>query len=354
MTSSSPGNGTRFSLTTVLSYLSFRRISGVYVWAALFLLFSLWVPDTFLTRTTWIDIASSQAVTAMVALGLVLPLAAGAYDLSVGQALGVSAILSAWLVHKGADTGVAIGIAILAGVGIGIVNGILVSVLRMNSFIATLGMSSILLAVVGAISNNQQIIGLSSTFEDIGTTELLGIPIPVFYMLAIAVLFWWVLEHTPFGRSLFAIGGGREAARLAGVRVRLYLFLALVVCSTTAAFAGVVVTGKLGAGSPDIGGGYLLPAFAAAFLGATQIKPGRFNVVGTLLAVYLLATGVKGLQLAGASFWVTELFNGAVLIIAVGLSQFEGQLKLRNRAPLWRRRGGDPAAGDPGVAASGT
>jgi ribose transport system permease protein len=337
-------------LKTVLGYLSFRKISGIYVWAALFLLFSVWVPDTFLTESTWIDIASSQAVTAMVALGLILPLAAGSYDLSVGQALGVSAILSAWLVHKGMDTGAAIALAILVGVAIGLINGMLVSILKINSFIATLGMSSILLAVIGAISNNQQIVGISTGFEDLGISEPLGIPIPVFYMVGIAILFWYVLEHTPFGRSLYAIGGGAEAARLAGVRVRLYLFASMVICSTTAAFAGVVVTGKLGTGSPAVGAGYLLPAFAAAFLGATQFKPGRFNVLGTLLAVYLLATGVKGLQLAGANFWVTELFNGVVLIIAVGLSQFEGRLQLRRRVSA--RRAG--RGGEDGVAPEAT
>jgi ribose transport system permease protein len=327
-------------LAKVLDLFSFRRISGIYVWIALLVLFSLWIPETFLTKTTWIDIAGSQAVTAMVALGLLLPLAAGAYDLSVGWTLGVAAILAAWLSQKGVAAPATITISLLAGIAVGFINGTMVAVLRMNSFIATLGMSSILVAVVGAISNEQQIIGLPSSFVKLGTLQPLGIPIPCYYMAALAVLFWYVLDHTPFGRQLYAIGGGSEAARLAGVRTRLYLFIALVICSLTAALAGIVVTAKLGTGSPNLGSGYLLPAYAAAFLGATQIKPGRFNVPGTLIAVYLLATGVKGLQLAGASFWITELFNGCVLIIAVGLSQFEGRLQ------LWRRRPSGSRAAD--------
>ncbi len=320
------------------SALSFSKISGIYVWIALIALFSVWIPDIFLTKTTWIDIAGSQAVTGIITLGLLLPLAAGAYDLSIGSVVGISAVISSTLVHNGMDSTTAIGLALLAGLAIGMINATLIVGVGINSLIATLGMSSILIGLIAAISNNQQIIGLSNGFENIGIAEPLGIPIPVFYFAALAILGWYLFEHTPFGRYLHAIGGGQEAARLAGIKTKSYQAIALVLCSLMAAFAGVVVTAKLGVGSPDVGNAYLLPAFAAAFLGATQIKPGRFNVWGTVIAVYLLATGVKGLQLAGAAYWVTELFNGAVLIIAVGLSQFEGRLSWRRSERRLRKR----------------
>lgn len=313
--------------------LSFSKISGIYVILLIVLLFGLWIPETFLTKTTAIDVAGSQAVTAILTLGLLFPLAAGAYDLSIGAMLGLASLLSASLVAHGMSTGEAILISLAVGAAVGVLNGILIVGIKINSFIATLGVSSILLAITSAISNNQQIIGLPDFFENIGQTRPFDIPIPVFYLIVLALLAWYVLEHTPFGRNLFAIGGKPEAARLAGVRSNLYMCLALVICSVSAAFAGVVLTATLGAGSPEVGANYLLPAYAAAFLGATQIKPGRFNVFGTLIAVYLLAIGVKGLQLSGAAFWIPQLFNGTVLILAVGLSL----IKERPSLP-WRRR----------------
>lgn len=144
--------------------------------------------------------------------------------------------------------------------------------------------------------------------------------LPVYYLLVLAIVIWFVLEHTPVGRRVYATGGGADAARLAGVRTSRVIFAAFVASAVIASLAGVLQTASIGTGDPNIGPSYLLPAFAAAFLGSTQIKPGRFNVWGTVLAVYVLATGVKGLQLAGAPFWLPDLFNGVALLLAVGLS----------------------------------
>jgi ribose transport system permease protein len=321
----------RSSVRIPWAAFSFSRISGVYVWIAIILLFALWIPDIFLTELTWKNIASSQAVTAILTVGLLFPLAAGVYDLSVGQVLGFSAMFSAYLVNHGFDTGSAVALTLAAGVAVGVINGIVVAGIGINSFIGTLGTGSILLALVGALSNRQQIVGLPTAFADIGQQQLFGIPIPVFYLIVIAIIGWYVLEHSPFGRYLFAIGGSPDAARLAGVRTRALVFVALVVSALAAAFGGIIVTAKLGAGDPGVGPSYLLPAFAAAFLGATQFKRGRFNVGGSLLAVYLLATGVTGLQLAGAQFWITDLFNGTVLLMALGLASMQGRLRLRRR-----------------------
>ncbi len=316
--------------------LSFTRISGIYVWAVVFGIFALWVPDTFLSGTTWENIASSQALIALVTLGLLFPLAAGVYDLAIGQTVGLSAILSAYLVTHGLDTAAALGVILALGVAIGLLNALLVVGIGINSFIGTLGVSSVLLAMIGATSNRQQIIGLPEGMEKLGTGEVFGIPLPVIYLIGFAIVAWYVLEHTSYGRYLYAIGGGPEAARLAGVPTKALAVAALIVSSVVGAFAGFILTAKLGAGSPEAGSGYLLPTYAAAFLGATQIRPGRFNVLGSLIAVYLLATGVTGLQLAGAQFWVTDLFNGVVLILALTLARMEGKLTLR-RGVLSRR-----------------
>src|SRR4029453_14036581 len=158
-------------------------------------------------------------------------------------------------------------------------------------------------------------------FKDFGSAELLTIPVPVYYLAGVALVLWYLLEHTPTGRYLYATGANVNAARLAGLRVVRLQWGALIIAGTLAAFAGVVLTMQLGASSFGAGGPYLLPAFAAAFLGSTQVRPGRFNVGGTLVALYLMAIGVKGLQLQYPSLpWIKDLFEGVALIIAVALA----------------------------------
>jgi len=305
--------------------LSFRNISAIYVFVVIFVIFSIWVPHTFLSGDTWRALISSQAVTAMLAVGLVIALSAGAFDLSIGATLGFGSIVVAWLlVQRGIPMVPAIALTILAGAAVGLINGLLIVKARIDSFIATLGMSSILLAMIAWISSQQQIPGLSNSFQKLGTTEIFGLTLPVYLMPAVALIAWYVLELTPVGRHVYATGGNTEAARLAGVRTSAVVALALVFCGAIAAFSGLLVTSALGTGDPTIGPSYLLPAFSAAFLGSTQFRGGRFNVWGTVLAVYVLATGVKGLQLAGAPIWIPDLFNGVALLLAVGLAKYQG------------------------------
>jgi ribose transport system permease protein len=315
--------------------LSFRNISAIYVFVVLFVIFSIWVPETFLDGDTWRGMISSQAVTAMLAIGLVIALSAGAFDLSIGAALGFGSILVAWLLaERGVPIVPAVALTILAGAAVGLLNGLLVVKVRIDSFIATLGMSSILLAMIAWISSSQQILGLSDSFQKLGTTEIAGLTLPVYLMLAVAMIAWYILECTPVGRHVYATGGNTEAARLAGVRTSAVVVLALVCCSAIAAFSGLLVSSSFGTGDPTIGPAYLLPAFSAAFLGSTQFRGGRFNVWGTVLAVLVLATGVKGLQLAGAPIWIPDLFNGVALLLAVGLGKYQGTAR---RASAIRR-----------------
>jgi ribose transport system permease protein len=311
-------------VSSLLRALSFRNISALYVFVVIFVVFSLWVPETFLLGDTWKALLDSQAVTALLAIGLVVALAAGAFELAIGAELGFGAILVAWFLAKqGVAIVPSIALTLLAGALIGLVNGLLVVRVRIDSFIATLGVSSILLAGIAWVSNSQQILGLSESFQKIGTTEILGITLPVYIMVAVAIGAWYVLERTPVGRRVYATGGNIEAARLAGVRTGLVIIACLVTCGAIAALAGVLVSSRLGTGDPTIGPAYLLPAFSAAFLGSTQFRGGRFNVWGTVVAVYVLATGVKGLQLAGAPIWIPDLFNGVALLVAVGLAKYQ-------------------------------
>ena len=300
--------------------LGMDRFSGLYVWAALIILFSFWVPDTFPTSDNAKIVAGDQAITAMLALGIIIPLAAGVFDLSFAGVLGVSVAIVAYFQSNGWSVWISVIAAIAAGAFIGAVNGFIVVQLRVNSFIATLGMSSLLVAAEYWITDGKQITDFNSTFLDLGTKPILGIPLPFYIMLVLAVIIYIVIEYLPIGRYLYASGGNAQAARLAGVRVNNVVFGSLVASSFAAGITGVVLAARIGTASPEIGPSYLLPAFSAVFLGSTQIKPGRVNVIGTLVAVYLLATGVKGLQLAGAPSYINDLFNGAALIIAVALA----------------------------------
>ena len=316
------------------------RLTGAFIWAALVVLFGLWVPDTFLTTLTLQTIASEQAVTAVVAIGLLMPLAAGVYDLSVGAMIGLAAIvLSSLTARAGVPLAPAIAMTVAVGAVVGAINGFLVVVVGIDSFIATLAMGSILVAPSRAVSHDQIVSGAPASLTDLTAGHVLGVPTIAVYMLVIALAVWYVLEHTPLGRRVAATGAGAEAARLAGVRTRRLQFGSLMTSATLAAVAGVLLASKLGTATPDLGPVYLLPAFAAAFLGTTQVKLGTFNVWGTLLAIFLLATGVKGLQLAGAADWVTDLFNGVALVVAVGLALWGPGLALRGRGLRTRLAG---------------
>ncbi len=303
--------------------LGFDKYSGLYVWAALIIIFALWIPDLFLQVSTFKQVVTFQAIAAIVALGLIIPVAAGAFDLTVAGTLTVSVCWTAWALANHYGVVVAAGGALILGILVGLLNSLVVVKLKVDSFIGTLGMSSILIAVAYMITNSSQIVlsteGYAPFFE-FAREEIFGLPRSVYYAAAIAVFFWWILEYTPGGRYLYAVGGNPVASRLAGVRVGRIVMLSFVASGLTSAFAGIVYLSTIGTATPDSGSGYLLPAFSAVFLGATQIRPGRVNVLGTLVAIFLLATGVTGLQLAGAPSYVTELFNGAALIIAVALA----------------------------------
>ncbi|MEZ5075907.1 MAG: ABC transporter permease [Solirubrobacterales bacterium] len=315
--SEGPGLG---EVLRLLGSENFARFSGIYVIGLFILIFSIWVPDTFLTVTTLKSVLGDQAITLVLALGLLIPLAAGQFDLSVAQNLGLGAMICAVLqVKTGLGWVEAALITMACGAAIGAINGGLI-LFGVDSFIATLGMSSILLALTSLIGNNEFVGPLSNSFQDLAIAEPFGFPIVALYAVAAAALLWWLLEHTPMGRRTYATGANADAARLAGVRTRRYTFLALVACGAIASLAGVLVAAKVGQVSPTLGPPYLLPAFAACFLGMTQIKVGRFNVLGTVIAIYLLAIGSKGLQLAGGELWVTEMFNGVALVGAVTIA----------------------------------
>lgn len=297
------------------------RFSGLYVLAGVIVLFGVWVPNLFLTALNLRVILGGQAVTAIAAFAVLVPLACGTFDLSVAGTLGASLMIVLELQSRGINPVIAVLVSLAFGALIGAINGVVVIRFKVDSFVATLGMSSVLTAVAYWVSGGFEITqGISSSFVRVANAQWLTIPAPVYYMVIIGLILWVFLDLRPTGRSLYAVGGNARAARLAGIRVDRLVLLSLVVSGFLAALAGVLLASLLGSGNPTVGPPYLLPAFTAVFLGATQIKRGRVNVPGTVIAIYLLATGVKGLQLVGAPSYINDLFNGIALILAVALA----------------------------------
>lgn len=301
-------------------------IAGRYGLVGVFLvivaLFSILKPDTFPTVENAQAIGETQAVIALLALAAMAPLIAGQFDVSVGFQLGLSQALCAGLMIKsGQPALVASALAVGACVVVGAVNGILVTVVRLNSFIATLGAGTVVLGLTQLYSGDQTIQGaLPESFTAIGRDAVASVPLAFVYVVVATLILWLAYEYTSWGRECHATGGNPRAALLAGVRTTRVTFGCFVLAGLLSGLAGVLSVMILGASSPSVGLGSLLPAFAGAFLGATAIRPGRFNAIGATLAIFTLAAGITGLQMLGAQFYVEQLFNGGALLVAITLA----------------------------------
>lgn len=333
--------------------LGFDRFSGVYLLGLFIVVFSVWEPKLFPTTSTLHSVTAGKAVSAILALAILVPLVAGVYDLSVGASINLTTIIVVKLVKAGWGIPQAMILAVLVGTAIGVVNGFIVVRLKVNSFITTLGMGSIIAAVQVIVTDNQQPLPPNlPRWNNITQTTVGGFQIIVLYMLVIAVIVWWGLACTPAGRYLYAIGSSPDAARLSGVRVDRYTWLSLVVSGTLAGVAGVFY-GSLSGPSLSFGGALLLPAFAAVFLGSTQITPGRFNVWGSVLSIYVLATGVRGLALVTNVQWLDPMFSGVALItaVAVALARQRSSEERKRREASAANRTATPGARPLGVEA---
>jgi ribose transport system permease protein len=301
-----------------------ERYALLAVWGLVIVVFGILRPDTFLTTANFSTIFGSQAVLVVLTLALLAPLTAGDYDLSVAATMGLAGMTLAILnVDHDWPIGTAIAAALAVGLLVGIVNGGIVVLLEIDSLIATLGTSTFISGVILWISDSQTVSGVSEQLIDyVVVKQILGIPLAFYYGIVLGVLMFYVFEFMPVGRRLLFVGRGRDVSRLSGIRVGRLRWGAFVVSGLISAFAGILYVGTLGSADPTSALSFLLPAFAAAFLGATTILPGRFNPIGSIAAVYFLVTGITGLQLLGVQTFVQQLFYGGALIVAVALSQF--------------------------------
>jgi len=300
-----------------------ERFALIICLGAMVAAFSALRPDTFLTWSNFSSILGSQAVLVVVTLGLIIPLTANDFDLSIANVLTLSAMMIAvlnaqlgWPVWEAALAAIAMGLAV------GAINAFFITYFRIHSLIVTLGVGTFLEGVTLWISGSMTISGIANSLMNaVIVWRLFGIPLEFYYALAICAVVWYVFEYTALGQRILFVGRGREVARLSGINTDRLRWGCLIASGLLGAIAGILYCGTQGAADPISGTTLLLPAFAAAFLGSTSIRPGRFNPWGTMLAVYFLIVGITGLVFLGVSTFVQDMFYGGALVVAVTLSQ---------------------------------
>ncbi len=309
------------------------RLAPVYglviLMFGLMILFSILLPRTFPTVLNLRAIISDKSIIALLSLAAMIPMVAGRIDLTVGYGIVLWHILAISLqTWFGFPWPVAVLVVLLLGAFTGFLNGILVEIAKIDAFIATLGTGTVLYALALWHTGGRQVVGvLPDGFYALNGTFVFGLPITGFYVLAITIALWLILEYTPMGRYLYAIGANPKAAALNGIPTRKFVVGAFVTSGLMTALAGVLLASKLRIGQASVGLEFLLPALVGAFLGSTTIKPGRVNVWGTIVGVAILAIGISGIQQFGGSFWVEPMFNGVTLLVAIGIAGYAQRRK---------------------------
>jgi ribose transport system permease protein len=311
-----------------------QKYALVLAWALVIVVFGILKPHIYLSSANFQSMFSSQAVLLLLALGLLLPLVTGNFDLSMAANLTFSSMLLAILqVQHHMALLPAVLIVMACGVLIGFINGFLIVALGIDSFIVTLGVGTILQGLALAIGASQTFSGLSETLINLSANyRFLGVALGFWYGVAFTLLLGYLFTFTALGRRMLFVGRNAEVSRLSGVPVARIQWGAMVGAGLVASLAGILYTGTQGAADPTSGLDFLLPAFAACYLGSTAVQPGRFNPLGTFVAVFFLVSGITGLQILGAQSYVPQLFYGIALVLAVALSKLPQRRRRRSGA----------------------
>src|SRR5712691_9204614 len=319
---------TRSDLATLSRGQAIVRVLPIYglpiLTVLLIAFFSYLLPQSFPTAINARSILSDKGIIALLSLAAMVPMMAGRIDLTIGFGIVMWHILAITLqVRYGFPWPLACLVVVLCGGVSGLINGLLVEVAQIDSFIATLGTGTILYALALWHTDGRQVIGeLPQGFVNLNGLSILSVPMPAVYALVLAVALWIMTERMPLGRHIYAIGANEKAAALNGIPVRAYVIGVFVASGMIAGLAGCVLAAKLRIGQANVGLDYLLPALVGAFLGSTTIKPGRVNVWGAIFGVLILAVGISGIQQLGGAFFVEPLFNGTTLVISIALAAF--------------------------------
>ena len=301
----------------------FARYATIIGLALMIVAFSIMSPDAFPTFGNFINVLDQASLAMIISGGLTLALVIGEMDLSVGYAASLHGVLvTGLIVHSGLPIPVALAVVIALGGLVGAANGLIVTKLRVNSVIATLGVGTILVGLAFAYSSGVPIVaGVPEDFLQLTLGRwLFGIPNPIIVMALVVLALWVLVERTAIGQEIQAVGGNPAAARLAGISVDRIKILGFVISGMCAALTGALLASRLGSGTTSAADSYLLTAFAAVFLGSATLRDGEFHVLGTLVGTLIIVFGFNGLNIFGAPTFSQYVFQGAILIIAVGLS----------------------------------
>jgi ribose transport system permease protein len=287
------------------------------------LIFSLAAPIAFPTLSNGINILNQASLTAIIAGGLTVALIVGEMDLSIGYVASFAGVLvTGIMVDQHMPMGIAIPFVLLIGAAIGAINGLVITKLRVNSVIATLGVGTMVVGINYAYARGVPVAsGVPKAFLNIALGRwLFGVPNNIIFMFIVLALLWVLINRTDLGQQIQAVGGNLEAARLSGIRVDQIKIIAMVVTSVCAALTGILLASLIGSGTTSAADSYLLASFAAVFLGSATLKDGEFHIPGTFIGVLIVAIGFNGLAILGAPTFWQYVFQGAILIAAVGLS----------------------------------
>jgi ribose transport system permease protein len=284
--------------------------------------FSFLAPVAFPTFSNFLNILNQASLTMIIAGGLTVAVIVGELDLSIGFAASYAGVLvTGFIVNQGMSVFLAILAVLACGALIGIVNGLIVTKVRVNSVIATLGVGTIVVGLDFAYSTGAPIAaGVPDAFTDIALGRTFGVPNNVIIMSVVIVLLWLIVECTTLGQNIQAVGGNPIAARLSGIAVDRIKIIGFIVAGVCAALTGILLASSLGSGTPSAADSYLLSAFAAVFLGSATLRDGEFHIIGTCVGVLIIAVGFNGLAIFGAPTFYQYLFQGLILILAVGMS----------------------------------
>lgn len=276
--------------------------------------------DSFLTVNNLTNVARQVSINAIIAVGMTCAILTGGIDLSVGPVMALSGSIAAGLMLGGIPIPLAMVAALVIGALFGLANGACIAYLRMPPIIVTLASMGIARGLALLYTGGYPISGLPDMFSFFGRGSVLGIQVPVLIMVGVYILAYLMLNHLPFGRYVYAIGGNEEAARLSGIRVPRYKVLVYVVSGTTAALAGLVLTSRLMSGQPNAGEGFELDAIAAVVLGGAAISGGRGAIIGTLVGAMMLGVLNNGLNLMSVSPYIQNVVKGGIILAAIYLS----------------------------------
>jgi ribose transport system permease protein len=310
----------------------FARYGTIIGLLAMIVTFSILSPAAFPTLCNFTNVLNQASLAMIIAGGLTLAVVVGELDLSIGFAASLHGILITGLVvHDKLPIPIAVVIVIALGAAIGLVNGFIVTKVKVNSVIATLGVGTILTGLAFAYSAGVPIVaGVPEAFLQLSLGRwLFGIPNNIIAMIVVLGGLWVLVERTPLGQEIQAVGGNAVAARLAGVNVDRIKILGFVISGMCAALTGILLASRLGSGTASAADSYLLTAFAAVFLGSATLRDGEFHVLGTLVGALIIAFGFNGLNIFGAPTFSQYVLQGAILIIAVGMASLGRSLAER-------------------------